>query len=147
MTKTFNGKRMSEAVWNREFSKSLRSIVGDGYQACPADFVDGRYLFNVGIDPRRAAEQVSKRRVNQARDAEVIRVRVWRDRYNASGVYDPKHEGEIEVRGDIDAGTADVIRDLFAIGQTEGRFMVWVSDPDRRFDGEVLPKLVKWESL
>jgi hypothetical protein len=145
---TIDGKRMTETAWNKAFAKAMKSIVGDGYQVCQYDWTEARYLWHQRIDPRRAASKVAERRINQGRNAEVVQIRVWRDRYTPQGIYDPSFDGEIEVRPEIlDAGTNDVIREMFAKGQSEGVFMVWRPVADRRFFGDVEPVLVKWSAL
>ena len=134
---TINGKRMSEETWNKAFSKALKTIVGDGYQTCEYDRVDARLLWRDRIDPRRAAEQIAKRRYNQASRAEVLQVRVWRDEFDKS----------IQVRGEIDPGTMQVVGEMFERGQREGVFMLWRAVTDRRINGDVEPALVKWSAL
>lgn len=133
--RTFTGKRMSEAVYNKAFGKALQSSVKGKYNLCYADWTEARFQFNSGVDPQSAAAFVATRRNNQIASAETVRCRIWRDEF----------EHTVELRGAPNSLSDQIIREAFDRGETEGAFLAWVDDA--RFSSDIHPVLVSWQSL
>lgn len=139
-TRTIDGKRMTQAGFDKRFRDRIRKLLGPAYPICDYDWNDARYSFNIGTSPVVTAEAVAGRRKGQMiHNAHRTICKYWTDEF----------DGEFRVGpGSVPPAVVETIKGAVANGCRHGTVTHWTPRIHQYTQtGDVQPEIYCWESL